>query len=525
MYQEANRWIAGAVSTTLLVVMLVASSPQVLELANREAVLTGPEESPEYVDPADFTTTTIELSDTLPGLPEFEFGTDELGELFDSAAPTEDAAAVPRGVSPGTTQPRQSPETVPRSVVTPVENTTTTESPAPTIAREMVDGSSIPPRTTTPSATATSSTTTVVPSPTVTGSTTTTVAATIGVDNPESDSIVTPPSAVLSGLSFSNAQTSIPVYDTAWQLFQRATLAEADQYFSELNSLGFSGSWSALIHHAPGDISVTPPGLSETVGRVINGNVVLSESYLQRVRDILQIAEDNGVRVAILPAWQNTYFPGGCAGPSSAEGTLTASNIEAYAEQVARLSDEEGISFWVAGGDAGCNNTSGNEDLWDSFFQRFDELGVPQEVSLHTPVNLTGNGTFSTSEFNLYQDAPWLDAIAPETGHNQNEQFVLEALTNVRESYQLPTWQGESRYFNINFDWVRPEFRNPGVQEVVADARAALESGVSGYVYGDAGRWHWCAGFGDSTPCDSNCLLYTSPSPRDKRQSRMPSSA
>ena len=31
--------------------------------------------------------------------------------------------------------------------------------------------------------------------------------------------------------------------------------------------------------------------------------------------------------------------------------------------------------------------------------------------------------------------------------------------------------------------------------------------------------------FAESDRFDSNCLLYTSPSPRDKRQSRMPSSA
>lgn len=37
-----------------------------------------------------------------------------------------------------------------------------------------------------------------------------------------------------------------------------------------------------------------------------------------------------------------------------------------------------------------------------------------------------------------------------------------------------------------------------------ADAVAARNAGVTGYVYGDAGRWNWCGGFGDSTPCDRN---------------------
>ena len=35
----------------------------------------------------------------------------------------------------------------------------------------------------------------------------------------------------------------------------------------------------------------------------------------------------------------------------------------------------------------------------------------------------------------------------------------------------------------------------------------------------------WIVDLGDNTVGFTTCLLYTSPSPRDKRQSRMPSSA
>ena len=39
-------------------------------------------------------------------------------------------------------------------------------------------------------------------------------------------------------------------------------------------------------------------------------------------------------------------------------------------------------------------------------------------------------------------------------------------------------------------------------------------------------HWHaWLHKSIDNPPIDYSCLLYTSPSPRDKRQSRMPSSA
>ena len=47
-----------------------------------------------------------------------------------------------------------------------------------------------------------------------------------------------------------------------------------------------------------------------------------------------------------------------------------------------------------------------------------------------------------------------------------------------------------------------------------------------GYVKGSDG-WFTGAGFGSNSPITSDnlCLLYTSPSPRDRQKSRMPSSA
>ena len=41
------------------------------------------------------------------------------------------------------------------------------------------------------------------------------------------------------------------------------------------------------------------------------------------------------------------------------------------------------------------------------------------------------------------------------------------------------------------------------------------------YAFTTSGAW----GYRESEYMNTNCLLYTSPSPRDKRQSRMPSSA
>ena len=73
--------------------------------------------------------------------------------------------------------------------------------------------------------------------------------------------------------------------------------------------------------------------------------------------------------------------------------------------------------------------------------------------------------------------------------------------------------------FNFNYDC--REFT-----EVSVNANGVLSFGnnTSPYEYGDG---YYTAYMGDFEKCnwDGSCLLYTSPSPRDRTRSRMPSSA
>ena len=54
---------------------------------------------------------------------------------------------------------------------------------------------------------------------------------------------------------------------------------------------------------------------------------------------------------------------------------------------------------------------------------------------------------------------------------------------------------------------------------------AKYASEVTGTGTAVAAKWAFKAGTSEAGTSDTACLLYTSPSPRDKRQSRMPSSA
>ena len=308
------------------------------------------------------------------------------------------------------------------------------------------------------------------------------------------------------------ATPGVPVYDTAWQMFSQATTDQTDEYFDTLDQYGFEGAWAAILHHSPGTYLHNYAGGGQ-IGSLKDGEIVLSPGYILRVRSILDTAERHGQSVGLVAAWQNTYLPGGNSGDDAlsnrVEGTLTTSNAYAYGRQIAEaFGDHPAVDMWVFCGDAGTNNTDANKEVWRRMASAIRDSGNDLPINCHGP---TANGNESdpnnTFRHLNYVGEWWLDAFAPETGHQQQPSETERELRAAIEAYDVPIWQGESRYFGINFDWVSPQYRNPGISEVVADAESARRAGVSGYVYGDAGRWAWCLfqnGNGDSSPCDPN---------------------
>lgn len=123
------------------------------------------------------------------------------------------------------------------------------------------------------------------------------------------------------------------------------------------------------------------------------------------------------------------------------------------------------------------------------------------EFNHHLPTAYSVSNPNGDGHLN-YTDAYWLDMVAPETGHTQTAAQTQSQLTRAVNAYIIPVWQGEARYFGINYPWVG-SFINPGVQEMIDDAQAAENAGVAGYVYGNGRRWGWCLS-SSTQACDVN---------------------
>ena len=296
------------------------------------------------------------------------------------------------------------------------------------------------------------------------------------------------------------ANTSIPVYDTAWHMFSRATPEQSDEYFAELAARGFTGAWSMVLGHAPTTYNHTFNGGGQIGEFTDQGEVVLSDGYIAHVNEILDTAHAHGMQMGLVVAWQNLYLPGGLSDehvPASdlVRGTVTTDNAAAYGRHmVEAFGDHPAVNSWVLGGDAGSNNTVANIEVWEIMADAIRDEGSTIDIGIHLPP--------AQFDYLIYQDVDFLDFAAPEIGHTKTpEQGQLEMEVAV-EAYDIPVWMGEARYFNSDFAWVPDQFRNPGIDEMVEDAIASRNAGVQGYLYGDAGRFTWCNVFGDSTPCD-----------------------
>ena len=268
-----------------------------------------------------------------------------------------------------------------------------------------------------------------------------------------------PASATTSSSQFvaPDAGTSVPVYDTAWQMLVLSSPEQADEYFAALQQYGFTGTWAGVIHHAPATYEHPFYGGGRVASQDAEGNVVLTAEYIAHVNEILDRAHNYGRKVGLVAAWQNLYLPGGGADAGDpvsnrVRGTIHTGNAYHYGQQlVEAFGDHPAVSMWVFGGDAGTNNTTANIEVWRVMAEAVRDAGSTLDITYHTPTSPFG-------QLN-YAGEPWLDFISPETGHGQTAAETEFELRQAGDVYQLPVWQGEPRYYNINFNWVAPPRR------------------------------------------------------------------
>ena len=110
------------------------------------------------------------------------------------------------------------------------------------------------------------------------------------------------------------------------------------------------------------------------------------------------------------------------------------------------------------------------------------------------------------------------DCYYKNTNHVNSPELLLKDYQNIK-TYSKATEISLDKFKILFLPWINSE-NHDETQKLIKKSKAKIAMGhleLNGF---NATRGHMM-----ETGMDVGCLLYTSPSPRDKRQSRMPSSA
>ena len=300
-----------------------------------------------------------------------------------------------------------------------------------------------------------------------------------------------PPGSGLDPSYWGNAQTVVPVYDTAWPMGASVTLAQAEEYMDFLVDVGFSGFATTYLGniHAPAQ----PPGenryvhkdpLGNSIAEWDNatGNLIMDPDHADHFEDILDLAHDRGLRVMLLVVWERKIV--------EELGLLNESNGYNWGQQIgARFKDHPAIQAWTLGGDAGVDTP--RTQFWTNVTNGLTDAGVTGDMNFHT-------GSSQARRVNQI-DAPWNTGQLIMTSHCADTELATSRLNAVQAQSSIPVWIGEPRYEGIFPTWCGDNPYVPTAQDIVDDALSFVNNGAAGLFYGHNERWQWGHGLEGST--------------------------
>lgn len=283
---------------------------------------------------------------------------------------------------------------------------------------------------------------------------------------------------------------ALPIYDTAWDLPFWANQSEAATYLDHLQNAGYTGVWLSLFNHTGGGMTAKSPGSGHQTASLNNGQFQLNDGHAAHVRKILDMANDRGLKVGLVPIWGVFYLNdlrNGCGG--SGAGPLKSWNSYWLGEQVAnKFANHPAIDSWVLGGDNFCDWEDVN--IWRNMAAGLEKGGAWQNMTYHT--------AGIQSRHLQFANEGWLDFLSPQTGHCIQAADAGRDLRRVVQSTNKPVYAAEMRYEGVEPDWPVCPAHGPGnppsAAQISADVQAARNAGVSAIMFGNNERWQWASG-------------------------------
>lgn len=277
--------------------------------------------------------------------------------------------------------------------------------------------------------------------------------------------------------------------DTAWELFHRLSLAEAEHYLDVRSAQGFNVIQAVVLAELDG---LHTPNANGHIPLCGDDPTRPNAFYFAHVDAVIRLAAKKGLYVGLLPTWGDKVHAGlWGVGPV----VFTAENARTYGRFLGERYREDSNVLWILGGD---RPAEGYEHLWAAMAKGIREgLGFRPFMTYHP------RGGSSSSA--ALHDADWLDMNMMQSGHCLVDTPNWEM---IRADYERtpvkPTLDGEPNYEHHPVDpylrhW-KQEYGRYTDYDVRKQAYRAVFAGACGHTYGSHSVWQmWAPKFAPTT--------------------------
>lgn len=185
--------------------------------------------------------------------------------------------------------------------------------------------------------------------------------------------------------------------DTAWLMLQKLDREEMRTYLRNRAEKGYNVIQAVLAHTLPG---VSESGCSLAPGM----KNVTEEAYWEFVDEAVEMAEDMGLYLGLLPAW----------GSLVKDGILNRDNITRYAEFLGKRYQGRANIIWILGGDVRGDDGLEVYPLEAKILKQYD----PDRLVTYHPFGRTSSSLW-------FHDEDWLDFNMFQSGHRRYDQASL----------------------------------------------------------------------------------------------------
>ncbi len=217
---------------------------------------------------------------------------------------------------------------------------------------------------------------------------------------------------------------------TAWELFHRLTLSEAEKYLENRRSKGFTVIQAVALGELDGLHTPNANGDKPFEG---DDPLKPNEKYFRHVDSIINIAAEKGLFIGLLPTWGDKVDKQWGIGPV----IFDVQNAFQYGKWIGNRYKDYPNIIWINGGDRNCDG--GNYQVWDAL-----ALGIKSVDKNHLMTFHPWGGTSSSA---CFQNTDWLDFNMLQSGHS--DRFIAN-YDMVHADYDRipvkPCMDGEPNY-------------------------------------------------------------------------------